>query len=115
MELSFSRKTLLDTFSSGVNVLKLKMLPIRTHCGVPMPIDYPSMKASELKRILIRSLGYAETRRTGSHRRMESDNHPPLTFAFHDNQSIPPGLLKKILHKDIGLSDKEIRDILRQK
>lgn len=79
-----------------------------------MPIDYPSMKASDLFRIL-RGLGYAVDRGKGSHKRMKAEGRPPLTFAFHDGQNVPPGLVKKILVKDIGLSEEEIRDILGQK
>jgi predicted RNA binding protein YcfA (HicA-like mRNA interferase family) len=79
-----------------------------------MSVDYPSMKAADLYRIL-RSLGYETDRVNGSHKRMKAGKHPPLTFAFHDGQTIPPGLVKKILTKDIGLSEEEIRNILKQK
>ena len=70
-----------------------------------MPIVYPSMKASDLFRIL-RGLGYGIDRANGSHKRM---------FAFHDGQTVPPGLVKKTLVKDVGLSEEEIRSILGQK
>lgn len=79
-----------------------------------MPIDYPSVKASDLIRIL-RGLGYEIDRAKGSHKRMKAKGRPPLTFAFHDGQNVPPGLVKKILTKDIGLSEEDIRDILGQK
>lgn len=46
---------------------------------------------------------------------MKAKGRPPLTFAFHDGQNVPPGLVKKILTKDIGLSEEDIRDILGQK
>ena len=36
-------------------------------------------------------------------------------FAFHDGQTVPPGLVKKTLVKDVGLSEEEIRSILGQK
>lgn len=38
-----------------------------------------------------------------------------MTFAFHDGQTVPPGLVKKTLVKDAGLSEEEIRGILGQK
>lgn len=38
--------------------------------------------------------------------------HPPLTFAFHDSATIPPGMVRKILTKDIGLSEEEAMDLL---
>lgn len=79
-----------------------------------MPIDYPSMKASDLIRIL-RGLGNEIDRAKGSYKRMKAKGRPPLTFAFHDGQNVPPGLVKKILTKDIGLSEEDIRNILGQK
>lgn len=77
-----------------------------------MGINYPSMKSSDLLRILA-ALGYSEDRRAGSHRRMKADGRPPLTFAFHDGQTIPPGLVRKILIKDVGLTENEIQEMLK--
>ena len=77
-----------------------------------MGMVYPSMKSSELLRILER-LGYEEDRRAGSHRRLKAAGRPPLTFAFHDGQTIPPGLVKKTLVKDVGLTDAEIQELLK--
>lgn len=79
-----------------------------------MPIVYPSMKASDLLRIL-RGLGYVIDRANGSHKRMKAEDRPPLTFAFQSGQTVPPGLVKKTLVKDVGLSEEEIRGILGQK
>lgn len=76
-----------------------------------MPINYPSMKSSELMGILD-SLGYLQIRRSGSHRRLVCQGRTPLTFSFHDGVTIPPGLVKKVLKKDVGLSDKEILAVL---
>jgi hypothetical protein len=52
-------------------------------------------------------------RRSGSHRRLQAPDHPPLTFAFHDGATIPGGLVRKILVKDIGLDEDEARKLLR--
>ncbi len=72
--------------------------------------SFPSLKARDLFRILTgRPLGYKVLRQTGSHRRLISDDYPPLTFAFHDGDTVPPGLVRKILTKDVGLSDDEAR------
>lgn len=63
------------------------------------------MKARELRRILERPpLAYSRVRQEGSHTRLRSANYPELLFAFHDNQTLPPHLVKKILTKDVGLS-----------
>ncbi len=66
------------------------------------------MKAGALLAVLAREpLAYREVRRTGSHRRLESSGRPSLTFAFHDGQTLAPGLVRKILVKDVGLSADE--------
>jgi predicted RNA binding protein YcfA (HicA-like mRNA interferase family) len=57
-------------------------------------------------------LGYRVVRQSGSHRRLEASGRPPLTFAFHDNATVPPGLVRKILVRDIGLADVEARKLL---
>ena len=57
-------------------------------------------------------LSYEVVRQKGSHRRLRSPNYPPLTFSFHDSATIPPGLVRKILTKDIGLSEEEARKLL---
>jgi len=75
--------------------------------------QFPSMKAKRLLAILEREpLGYRVARQSGSHRRMEAPSRPSLTFAFHDNATIPSGLVRKILIKDIGLAEDEARKLL---
>jgi predicted RNA binding protein YcfA (HicA-like mRNA interferase family) len=73
----------------------------------------PSMEAKRLVAVLERQpLGYEIVRQSGLHRRMQSPDHPPLTFAFHDGATIPAGLVRKILIKDVGLDEKEARKLL---
>lgn len=43
---------------------------------------------------------------------MESPSHPPFTFAFHDKATIPGGLVRKILVRDVGLDEEEARKLL---
>jgi hypothetical protein len=43
---------------------------------------------------------------------MQSPTHPPLTFAFHDKATIPAGLVRKILIRDVGLDEEEARKLL---
>ena len=79
-----------------------------------MPVNYPSMKPKRLEKILY-DLGYRETRqRTGSHRHLEAPDRNPLSLAMH-TKDIPPGLVKNILERQIGLSEDEIKSILNQK
>jgi predicted RNA binding protein YcfA (HicA-like mRNA interferase family) len=74
---------------------------------------FPSMKAKRLLAVLEREpLGYEVARQSGSHRRMRSPDHPPLTFAFHDGATIPGGLVRKILVRDVGLDEEEARKLL---
>ena len=62
------------------------------------------MKARELLRLLERELDYGVVRQTGSHRTLKAPGRPTLHFAFHDSQTISPGLVRKILVTDVGLS-----------
>jgi hypothetical protein len=51
----------------------------------------------------------------GSPARIEGWNrprHPPFTFAFHDKATIPGGLVRKILVRDVGLDEEEARKLL---
>lgn len=74
---------------------------------------FPSLKAKKLLAILERSpLSYRVVRQSGSHRRMESPLYLPLTFAFHDKATIPAGLVRKILVRDVGLAEDEARKLL---
>lgn len=76
-------------------------------------VDFPSLKARQLLAILEREpLAYECVRQRGSHRRLVSRNsHPPLTFSFHDRVTIPPGLVRKILVKDVGLTEDEAAEL----
>lgn len=74
---------------------------------------FPATKAKRLLAALERQpLGYRTVRRVGSHRRLESPTYPPLTFAFHDNATIPGGLVRRILTRDVGLAEDEARGLL---
>jgi predicted RNA binding protein YcfA (HicA-like mRNA interferase family) len=52
-------------------------------------------------------LGYRIVRQNGSHRKMEAPNHPTITFAFHDNQTIRPSTVKDILCNQVGLAERD--------
>lgn len=74
---------------------------------------FPSIKAKRLLAVLEKEpLNYEVARQSGSHRRMRSPGHPPLTFAFHDGATIPGGLVRKILVRDVGLDEEEARKLL---
>jgi predicted RNA binding protein YcfA (HicA-like mRNA interferase family) len=71
------------------------------------------MKAQKLLAVLTSEpLNYRIVRQSGSHRRLEADDRPTLMFAFHDKTTIAPGLVRKILVHDVGLTDQEARELL---
>jgi len=75
---------------------------------------FPALKARQLRRVLEREpLAYSVSRQTGSHARLTSANgYPTLFWAFHDGQTIPGGLVRKILTKDVGLPPDEALALL---
>jgi predicted RNA binding protein YcfA (HicA-like mRNA interferase family) len=77
------------------------------------PNPFPSMKAKDLLAVLQRKpLGYRVVRQSGSHRRLEADGRPSLLFAFHDGATCPPGLVRKILVREVGLAQDEALSLL---
>lgn len=72
------------------------------------------MKAADLLALLRREpLRYDVARTKGSHRFLVSrEGYPPLVFAWHGTRTIPPGMVRKIPVKDIGLSPEEARALL---
>lgn len=71
------------------------------------------MKAAKLQSLLESELGYFIKAQRGSHKKMASrDGHPQLTFAFHDGDEVPPGLVRKILVKDVGLAAEAASQLL---
>ncbi len=86
-------------------------VPVVTVQGVP---PYPSLKARELRRILEREpLSYVAVRSKGSHVKLVSPKgYGELLFAFHDGQNLPPGLVRNILVKQVGLNDDEALALL---
>ncbi|MFI6581673.1 type II toxin-antitoxin system HicA family toxin [Embleya sp. NPDC050493] len=71
-----------------------------------MPNPFPSLKAAQILKILF-GLGYVVARQNGSHRRLKTEGMPPLTFAFHDGESLAPGVVRDILVKQVGLSEND--------
>ncbi len=79
-----------------------------------MPASFPSLKARWLLAILARSpLDYRVVRQRGSHRHLRSSaGHPDLLFSFHDRVTIPPEAVRKILVRDVGLTEDEALQLL---
>ena len=79
-----------------------------------MRASFPSLKARQLLAVLARSpLEYRVIRQRGSHRHLRSlAGFPDLLFSFHDRATVPPGAVRKILTRDIGLSEADALDLL---
>lgn len=67
--------------------------------------EFPSMKGRE-------PLSYEIARQRGSHGRLKSPGRPSITFAFHDRATVAPGLVRKILCRDVGLGEDEALKLL---
>ena len=75
--------------------------------------NFPSMKARELLAVLMREpLYYEIVRQRCSHRRLKAARRPPITFAFRDRAEVAPGLVRKILCRDVGLGEEEALRLL---
>lgn len=72
------------------------------------------MKARRFRKMLERQLGYKEVRRGGSHVTLESEDHPTLTFAFHNGVEIGPAMVRQILVRDVGLTLEEAKEVYRR-
>jgi hypothetical protein len=84
-------------------------------------VDWPSLKAQQLLRVLKREpLAYEIEKTQGSrkkkgtsHRKLVSrKGYPDLGFAFHDRATIPGGKVKDILIKEVGLTENEARKLV---
>ncbi len=75
---------------------------------------FPALKGQQLLAILTREpLAYVIVRQRGSHRKLCSERgYPDVAFSFHDRVTIPPGVVRKILIADVGLSEGEARALL---
>jgi hypothetical protein len=60
----------------------------------------------------LRSLNPEQPGWKGSHRKLEAPNHPPITFAFHDNQTIRPATVRDILCNQVGLPERDALALL---
>ncbi len=72
------------------------------------------MRWPELYRVLSRKpLQYRIVRQSGSHKTLQSETgYPELNLAFHDDHELAGGLVRKILCKDVGLTDTQARKLI---
>ena len=51
--------------------------------------------------------------KAGSHRTLEAKDRPKLLWSYHDGAEVPPGVIRKYLVKQIGLSEADALALLR--
>lgn len=88
-------------------------LSARLVCG-SVSSPFPAMKARRLLTMLTQELGYAVVRHEGSHRRLTAPGRPDLTFAFHDGVEVGGVAVRRILVKQVGLSETEALEVIRR-
>jgi predicted RNA binding protein YcfA (HicA-like mRNA interferase family) len=73
------------------------------------------MRGRELLRLLMRPpLSYRIIRQRGSHRRLASDRgYPPISYAYHDADTVGPAAIRRVLIRQIGLEPSVCEAVLR--
>ena len=72
------------------------------------------MNARQFLAVLMRApLGYEITRQKGSHRKLEADGLPALLWSYHDSATVPPGIIRKYLVSEIGMTESEAVALLK--
>lgn len=76
--------------------------------------DWPSMKATKLKQILRKKLGYHPIPKSGegSHTWLEAEGRPRIRWAFHNKVNVPPKDVRGVLVKQAGLTIEEAKEVL---
>jgi len=72
-------------------------------------VNFGAMTSAEVRGIL-EAAGYRVVRQRGSHVRLEAEGRLSLTLAL-TKKELAPGLVRKILMKDAGLSEEEIEQL----
>ena len=76
-------------------------------------VQFPSMKADDLLAVLLRDpLNYQIVRQNGSHRQLRASGRPNVLFSYHAGATLPPGVVRHILVKAVGLDVDEARGLL---
>lgn len=71
----------------------------------------PALRAQAVLKLL-KNVGYTETRRKGSHRKLVADGRLPIGFAYHDSDDVPPHQLRRMLIDRAGLTEAEMANLL---
>lgn len=76
------------------------------------------MKAKKMRSLLRKELGYRKkegTKGNGSHQKLvSSQGHKDILFAFHDKDTIPPHVVRRILVEQAGLSPERAKEVAQR-
>jgi len=71
----------------------------------------PRLTGKELSKI-VEKLGFKFIRQTGSHAVYEHPDNRKIVIPMHAGQEIGPGLLNKIIKKDLQINREEFRKLI---
>ena len=72
------------------------------------------MKTKEFIKCLCRfPLCYKIHRQRGSHRILKSPSYPDLRIGYHDTAEVSSSFVRNLLMKEVGLSEKMAREIIK--
>lgn len=78
--------------------------------------EFPSLKATKLRKILERKLGYryepGSKKSGGSHCYLVAEGRNRIRWAFHNKVSVPPRSVKSVLVDQAGLTVEEAKEVL---
>ena len=68
--------------------------------------QFPRVKCRQLIAVL-EQLGYELDRQKGSHRHFTAPGKPWITISFADGDDVAPGLCRKVLTREAGLTEED--------
>lgn len=78
--------------------------------------EFPSLKATKLRKILEKDLGYrfepGSKKGGGSHCYLVAEGRKRVRWAFHNKVSIAPRSVKAVLVDQVGLTVEEAKEVL---
>ena len=76
--------------------------------------NFPSLKSKQFLKILMREpLNYSIVRIVGSHKTLSSVTFPTISYSFHQNKEISGHVVKRILMKNIGLTQQQALEVIK--
>jgi predicted RNA binding protein YcfA (HicA-like mRNA interferase family) len=83
------------------------------HPNICMSDKFPDISGRKMVNLL-EKLGVVTVRIKSSHHRMKHQDGRVTTIPVHKNDSLPKGLLRKIIREDIEISVEEFNNLVRK-